>query len=336
MQRDDLLTQFLTQAGWEMAHRSLLAHDASFRWYDRLTKDNGESMVLMNAPIPQENPAQFAFVDEILEETGVKVPHIFAKDLTNGFLLLEDFGDNTFTRLINAGTDEELLYRQAVDSLIQIQKNVHTNKGLKEYDFDLMFFEASLLPLWYAKYVLNKEIDSDGMTEFEAIWEELYTLIRQVPNTLVLLDYHVDNLMITKDNKCGLLDFQDARFGPVTYDLASLLEDARRLVSDDIQQKMLAHYFEQMPEHNTKAFKESYPIMAVQRHTKVIGIFVRLCVRDGKKRYLKHIPFVWSLLEKHLDNPLLARYKKWLDTYIPKEKRSIVPFADGEIPSCQK
>ena len=91
MHRDDLLTQFLTQAGWEMAHRSLLAHDASFRWYDRLTKDNGESMVLMNAPIPQENPAQFAFVDEILEETGVKVPHIFAKDLTNGFLLLEDF-----------------------------------------------------------------------------------------------------------------------------------------------------------------------------------------------------------------------------------------------------
>ena len=218
------------------------------------------------------------------------------------------------------------LYRQAVDSLIHIQKNIHESHGLKEYDFDLMFFEASLLPLWYIKYVVGKDVDEEGMNEFKSIWQELYKIMRSVPNTLVLLDYHVDNLMITKDNQCGLLDFQDARYGPVTYDLASLLEDARRLVPENIQSEMLRYYFEEMPQFDTEEFRQSYPIMAVQRHTKVIGIFVRLFVRDHKDRYLKFIPFVWSLLEKHLDNPLLKRYKKWLDTYVPKEIRAETPF----------
>lgn len=329
MTRDDLLQQFLEKSGWGKADRSLLARDASFRWYDRLTQNN-ESCVLMNAPIPQENPAQFAFVDEILENIGAKVPHIYARDLENGFLLLEDFGDNTFTRLIAQGCDESDLYRKAIDALIHIQKTISKNPGLKPYDFDLMFTEASLLPLWYVKYVLNTEVDEAGMAEFKNIWQELYDLIIKVPNTLVLLDYHVDNLMITKNGECGLLDFQDARFGPVTYDLASLLEDARRPVAETIQTEMLKRYFEAFPQFNTDDFKTAYPLMAVQRHTKVIGIFVRLFVRDQKNRYLKFIPFVWSLLEKHLDNPLLQRYKKWLDTYIPAEIRKIVPFQDGK------
>ncbi len=325
MERDELLQNFLKKCGWEDAERRLLARDASFRWYDRLT-DGEKSMVLMNAPIPQENPAQFVFVDEILERIGAKVPHIHHRDLDNGFLLLEDFGDDTFTRLIARGEDEMSLYRQAVDALIHIQKNIHESHGLKEYDFDLMFFEASLLPLWYIKYVVGKDVDEEGMNEFKSIWQELYKIMRSVPNTLVLLDYHVDNLMITKDNQCGLLDFQDARYGPVTYDLASLLEDARRLVPENIQSEMLRYYFEEMPQFDTEEFRQSYPIMAVQRHTKVIGIFVRLFVRDHKDRYLKFIPFVWSLLEKHLDNPLLKRYKKWLDTYVPKEIRAETPF----------
>ncbi len=325
MEREELLQLFLKQHGWDTAKRELLARDASFRWYERLTKGN-ETLVLMNAPIPQENPAQFAFVDEILESKGIKVPHIFARDMANGFLLLEDFGDDTFTRLIAAGADEDNLYRQAIDSLIQIQKQFMQNPGLKEYNFDLMYTEASLLPLWYVKYVLKKELDDKAMAEYKAVWEELYQKISAVPNTLVLLDYHVDNLMITKDKKCGLLDFQDARFGPVTYDLASLLEDARRVVRPDLQDKMKAYFFNEFPAYQTAEFEDSYSLMAVQRHTKVIGIFVRLFVRDNKNRYLKFIPFVWQLLEKHLDKPLLKRYKTWLDTYIPSDVRQKIPF----------
>ncbi len=323
------LDVFLKNSGWHMAKKSLLAHDASFRWYDRLEKESGETMVLMNAPVGKENPAQFVFVDELLENIGLKVPHIFHRDLENGFLLLEDFGDDTFTKLIYKGHDEKDLYKQALYSLIHLQKNFSSNKGLREYDWDLMFFEVSLLPLWYIKYVVKKDLSEQDMKEFEEIWQEIYQKINQVPNTLVLLDYHVDNLMITKKGECGLLDFQDARFGPVTYDLASLLEDARREVSSDIQEEMLDLYFKELPEFDTPEFKESYPLMAVQRHTKVIGIFVRLFVRDGKNRYLKHIPFVWTLLEKHLNNPLLIKYKKWLDTHIPQEIRVKIPFQEG-------
>ena len=323
------LDTFLEETGWHTAKKCLLAHDASFRWYDRLEKETGETMVLMNAPIPMENPAQFVFVDELLENIGLKVPHIFHRDLKNGFLLLEDFGDNTFTRLIKNGHDEMALYEKATKALIHLQKNIQTNCGLKEYDWNLMFFEASLLPLWYIKYVVKKELSEEDMFEFENIWKTIYHKIAQVPQTLVLLDYHVDNLMITKTGDCGLLDFQDARFGPVTYDLASLLEDARRPVPEHIQQAMLDLYFKELPEFNTPEFKEAYPLMAVQRHTKVIGIFVRLFARDKKDRYLKHIPFVWSLLEKHLDNPLLKEYKSWLDKHVPSEIRKIVPF-EGE------
>lgn len=331
-QQNDALNLFLINSGWHTAQKSLLAHDASFRWYDRLEKETGETAVLMNAPIPMENPAQFVFVDELLEEIGLKVPHIFNRDLENGFLLLEDFGDDTFTRLINKGYDEKDLYIKAVQSLIHLQKNFNENKGLRQYDWDLMFFEASLLPLWYIKYVVKKELTDKDMAEYENIWKKLYEKISLVPNTLVLLDYHVDNLMITKTGECGLLDFQDARFGPVTYDLASLLEDARRPVPQEIQDEMLKLYFDELPEFNTKEYKEAYPLMAVQRHTKVIGIFVRLFVRDNKNRYLKHIPFVWSLLEKHLNsNPLLKDYKDWLDKHVPASIRCQVPFLE-ELP----
>ncbi len=330
MEREELLTAFLKKTGWDNAKKSLLARDASFRWYDRLEREN-ETMVLMNAPIPQENPAQFVFVDKILENINVKVPHVFHQDLDNGFLLLEDFGDDTFTKLIALGEDEKELYTRAIEALIKVQQNITQNPGLKEYDLDLILFEASLLPLWYVKYVVGTDLSQEALDEFTAIWTKLFKIISAVPNTLVLLDYHVDNLMITKDNQCGLLDFQDARYGPVTYDLASLLEDARRPVAPELQQAMKDLYFNAMPQFNTEAFKESYPIMAVQRHTKVIGIFVRLFIRDHKNKYLKHIPFVWSLLEQHLDNPLLADYKKWLDKYIPSEIRHQIPFEKEKL-----
>ncbi len=326
MSREEQLDLFLQKAGWGNAERTLLARDASFRWYDRLTL-NGETRVLMNAPKP-ENPAVFAKVDRLLESIGSAVPHIYAEDYENGFLLLEDFGDDTFTRLIAKGYDEKELYTRAVKELIHIQKNIHSDNGLKPYDDALMLFEASLLPLWYVKYVVGTDLSDTAMAEFNALWRELFDVIHQVPNTLNLLDYHVDNLMITPDGRCGLLDFQDARFGPVTYDLVSLLEDARRPVPVEIQKEMTELYFRELPTFNTPAFRTTCPLMAVQRHTKVIGIFIRLCVRDGKDRYLKHIPFVWSLLEKHLDNPLLARYKKWLDTYVPVEIRHQIPQKD--------
>lgn len=328
MTREEALSAFLQSAGWGDAKLTLLAHDASFRWYDRLTKSDGTTAVLMNAPIPQEDPGQFAFVDEILERVGLKPPHIIARDLENGFLLLEDLGDDTFTRLINKGADEMELYSSAIWELIKLQKAIKTNPGLGEYDEDVMLFEASLLPLWYVKYVVGTELDQSALDEFTAIWKKLFKILNNVPKSLVLLDYHVDNLMITPKGQCAVLDFQDARFGPITYDLAALLEDARRPVKQEIQDAMQALFLKELPEFDTPEFRSSYALVAAQRHSKVIGIFVRLFKRDNKPRYLKHIPFVWSLLEKHLDDPLLKEYKDWLDKYVPHELRHKVPFED--------
>lgn len=322
--REQLLIDFLQKNGWGNAHRELLAHDASFRSYDRLILP-GKTAVLMNAPKP-EKPDQFVRVDHILADAGGRVPAILAQDLENGFLILEDFGNDTFARLLDKGAEDVGLYEAAARALATVQRNVVVPNGvLPAYDMDLMLFEVSLFTDWYLKYALKRELTDTERNEFNQIWIKLIQPLQGIKQNIVLLDFHVDNLMITPDNQCGLLDFQDARVGPVTYDLVSLIEDARRPVSQKATQAALEAYFDLIPEHNTPIFRASMPITAVQRHTKVIGIFTRLCVRDQKDRYLKFIPFVWSLLEKHMKNPIFASYKEWLDRIVPVSARQQIP-----------
>lgn len=324
MTREDALHLFLKNNGWEKATRKMLAADASFRTYERLNQ-NGKSVVLMNAP-PPENPSQFVFIDQLLEKAGARVPKIIATDLENGFILLEDFGDDTFSRLLNHGTSGIDLYRQAVNALIQMQKNIQIpSEGIPQYDTEKMLFEVSLLPDWFGKYILHGGLSETARSEFMSIWDPLIKRIQETPKTLVLLDFHVDNLMITEDKKCGLLDFQDARIGPVLYDLMSLIEDDRRSVDINIQEKVKKLYFSARPELDTPENHEAAAIIALQRHTKVAGIFVRLCVRDGKDRYLKMLPFVWQRIESHLNNPLFKEYRDWIEKYIPISTRKNIP-----------
>lgn len=315
---------FLKKVGWSLSKIEKLAQDASFRTYYRLYSES-KTAVLMDAP-PPEKPAQFILVDTLLARAGAYVPAILAKDVENGFVLLEDLGDKTFTRLLNEGMDSLTLYNKALEALVQVQENIHVPQGaLPLYDTDLMMSEVKLLPEWYIPHVLKIKLPTQALLEFEQIWRALIKRILTVPKTLVLLDYHVDNLMITPNGACGLLDFQDARMGPLTYDLMSLIEDARRPVPNEVYQHIFNRYLERIPQDQRARFKEACVLTAVQRHTKVIGIFVRLCVRDGKDAYLKHIPFVWRLLEKHLSHPLLKNYKAWLDTYVPETKRRLKP-----------
>ena len=323
LSRDQKRQAFLDKNGWGQANRVLLAADASFRHYDRLSQ-NGQTMILMDAPAP-ENPRQFVLVDEMLQQAGVCAPKVYATDYTDGFVLLEDFGDDTFTKLIQKGASESFLYQQATDTLIQLQKNVPSDlTALPAYDLDKMLFEVSLLPLWFIKYVVGTNLSDQILNEFNQIWTKIIQKIQSVDKTLVLLDYHVDNLMITKNNQCGVLDFQDARLGPVFYDLVSLIEDARRPVPDEIQTNAVQAYLNAFPNYQT-IYPQLAPLIAAQRHTKVIGIFVRLCVRDGKPRYLKHIPFVWTLLEKHLNHPDMLEFKAWLNQYVPEKFKKEVP-----------
>jgi len=276
---------------------------------------------LMNSPL-SERPEQFVLIDELLRKTGVHAPEILASDLENGFLLLEDFGNDTFTHLLAQDFPEFDLYKKGIDTLIQLQnKVVLPAEGIPLYSFDRLMNEVMLCPNWFGKYALKGGLSDEAVSEFRQIWADLIQKLISLPQTLVLLDYHADNLMITQAGDCGVLDFQDARIGPVGYDLMSLLEDERRDVSADVRDRLIEHYFKNCPQFDLPLVRETLPIITMQRHTKVIGIFVRLFMRDKKEKYLNMIPLVWQLTERHLTEPVFAAYRDWINRYIPEQVR---------------
>ena len=320
MNRDQALDIFLKKANWDTADKTPLAGDASSRTYIRLRK-GGKSAILMNSPL-SERPDQFVFIDRLLEQTGIRVPAILADDLENGFLLLEDFGDNTFTRLLAKGTDELTLYKAGIDTLIHLHKNVALPaQGITVYTSERLLNGVMLFANWYGKYAVPGGLSDTAISEFRTLWSDLAKQMEQLPQTLILMDYHADNLMITPDGSCGVLDFQDARIGPLTYDLVSLLEDERRDVSPAVREELISYYFHQCPRWDTPLVRNTLSLVALQRHTRVIGVFVRLFLRDRKEKYLDMIPLVWRQIESHLDEAVFKDYRNWLDRYIPQEIR---------------
>ncbi|MCW9045878.1 MAG: phosphotransferase [Alphaproteobacteria bacterium] len=322
---------FLAGAGWHEVERDPLTGDASFRRYIRLKQATGEKAMLMDAPPPQEDVRPFLSMARHLEKLDLSAPKILAGDEAQGFLLLEDFGDDTYTRLLKKGADEEKLYRLATDVLINLHElgKGSIPLGLPAYDQEKMLTEISLLPDWYMPAV-TEQPSIKAKAEFEAIWQKLFPIVLKGPEVLVLRDYHVDNLMLLEGRgegvaSCGLLDFQDAVAGHPAYDLMSLLEDARRDLAPGLAEAMLDHYFEAFPEGTREEFMTAYAILGAQRHAKVIGIFTRLSVRDNKDVYLEHIPRVWRLLEKACEHPVLGPFKEWLDKNIQKDSRRIPP-----------
>ena len=314
------MAAFLDTTGWADVPAVPLAGDASFRRYYRLGR-NGKSAVLMDAPPPQEDIGPYVVVAALLRELGLSVPEVLAEDRDEGFLLLEDFGDDTYTRLLARGADEAALYTLAVDTLVALQRAAEP-RGTPEippYDMERLLAEAALLVDWYRPF-------SSGLREeYLALWREVVPGAVVSPPTLVLRDYHVDNLMLLPDRPgvrgCGLLDFQDAVTGAPSYDLVSLLEDARRDIPGPLRQAMIERYLAAFPRLDPKAFLCSAAILSAQRNCKILGIFTRLWRRDGKRQYLAHIPRVWRLLEADLRHPALAPITRWLDRHLPPATR---------------
>lgn len=322
---------FLAAAGWGGATCAILAADASFRRYDRVVLGERRA-VLMDAPPEKEDVKPFLLIARHLRGLGYSAPEILAEDTAAGLLLLEDLGDDTYTRLLARGEDEEALYRLAIDLLIDLHGRPAAETvpdDLPPYDDTRLLDEAGLLVEWYLPAVMDGTPDAAILSNYRDLWSNLLVPARRVPETLVLRDYHVDNLIGLPDRTgvaaCGLLDFQDAVVGPVSYDLVSLLEDARRDIPPPLAAAMLEHYFAAFPRLDEDAFRASYAILGAQRHCKVIGIFTRLCLRDGKARYLRHIPRLWRLLEGALAHPVLAPLGDWLDRNIPVERRIVPP-----------
>lgn len=323
--------EFLDAAGWGGGRRAILAADASFRRYDRIS-DGDRRAVLMDAPPPMEDVRPFLLLARHLVGLGYSAPQILAEDPAAGFLLLEDLGDETFTRLLANGKDEAALYLLATDVLIDLHRRPVDQAvpvGCPDYDEARLLDEAALLTDWYMPQVLGAPVSATASADYLDLWKIALAGARTVPESLVLRDYHVDNLMRVEGREgiaaCGLLDFQDAVRGPVTYDLVSLIEDARRDVSPAVAKRVIERYLAAFPALDRDDFARSLAVCGAQRHAKVIGIFTRLCVRDGKADYLRHIPRVWRLLEAATRHPSLAPIRGWLDRHIPFDRRIIPP-----------
>lgn len=325
--RGQALDDFLVRAGWAGAERHPLPGDASFRHYIRLRQNESNAM-LMDAPPPKEDVRPFLAVARHLKGLGLSAPAVLAEDVAQGFLLLEDLGDATFTRRLAQGANERALYELATDVLIDLHRHAAAIRvEVPPYDEARLMAEARLLTDWYMPEMLGRGTAQATIDGYEAIWRPLFAKARAVPESLVLRDFHVDNLMELKGRAgaaaCGLLDFQDAVLGPVTYDLMSLVEDARRDLAPGLAAAMRDRYLAAFPELNRETFDESMAILAAQRHCKVIGIFTRLYRRDGKPVYLKHIPRLWRLLNAALRHPALKGLKDWLESEMPPLKRGV-------------
>lgn len=312
---------FLRDAGWENASIAPLAGDASRRRYMRVTDPRTNTRaVLMDAP-PEtgETLAPFVTMARYLRSVGMSAPDVLATDTEHGFLLLEDLGDDLFARVAERQPDvETTLYETATDLLVHVH-GIPPSVTLARYDGPAMSEQSALILDWYVT-AINGAVSSDAVTEFRGKIAELVTRHAEECDVLTQRDYHSENLLWLPNRKglerVGLLDFQDATFGHRAYDLVSLLQDARRDVSADLEATMKNRYRKANSEERD-AFDAAYAVIGAQRSLRIIGVFARLCLRDGKQGYVDLIPRVWGQLQRNLSHPELQALGLHLSKVLP-------------------
>ena len=323
MHRQRAIETFLHKTGWDSTPPDWLPGDASFRRYARLY--NGpQTALLMDSPPQYEDIRPYIRVADHLRSLDLSAPSILAIDEAQGLAIIEDFGHDTYTALLEADHDPTPLYTLAVDCLIDLHRQALTETDIPPYSDDDFIAEHALLTDWYAPAV-GVSLSQKERGEYLDLWRALLPQTRLFGEVLVLRDFHVDNLIHLENRPgvraCGLLDFQDARMGPRPYDLASLLQDARRDVETRLARAMMGRYCAAFPELDDSGFNQATTILAAQRHCKVLGIFTRLAKRDGKTDYLRHIPRLWNLLASCLQHPILSDLQAWFDSTWPVESR---------------
>ena len=299
---DEQLATVFENEGWGAVPPATLtaaSSDASFRRYFRW-EGEGRSFVVMDAPPPQENCKPFVDIADFLRTCLINVPKIYAQDLDRGFLLLNDLGNKTFLDVINSSNADEL-FKDAIEALLAFQQLPMT-EPLPSYDVALLRRELELFPEWYVRAHLGVDFNEQQ----QAVWQRVSTLLIDSalaqPKVLVHRDFMPRNLMLSIPNP-GVLDFQDAVYGPVTYDITCLFKDAFLSWPEVRVRNWLQDYWKlALPlgipvQRDFEEFLRASDLMGVQRHLKVIGIFARICHRDGKPRYLADVPRFFSYIE---------------------------------------
>ena len=303
LQRLQLLESWVkTQSSGKPFTLSSASSDASSRRYFRATFSD-DTLIVMDAPQQHEDCINFLSIAKTFARSGVHVPEVLAQDLEKGFLLLTDFGDTTYLQAMTESPERaNHLYGEAVDALIKIQ--MASGPGiLPDYDEALLSRELNLFPDWYIDKHLKVILSPEQKADVASVFSQIIKNNLSQPRVFVHRDYHSRNLMDTLPNP-GILDFQDAVYGPVTYDLVSLFKDAYICWDEERVLDWLIRYWEKakkvgLPVSTDFAdFYRDFEWMGVQRHIKVLGIFARLCHRDGKNGYLKNMPLVMDYLRK--------------------------------------
>ena len=320
---------FVARAGWSDAAETPLAGDASARRYARLTQGDATA-VLMDDPPPGHSVGAFVRIARLLRGMGYSAPDVLATDEVQGFALLEDFGDDSIFALLTSPAPaslERTLYEAATDFLVDLHR-WPVPSDLPRYDAGWMLDDAKL----FLESIANEAANAPIAADFVAAWCGPLEEAAAGPQALCLRDFHAGNLMWLPAHgdgcrlgRVGLLDFQDARSGPISYDLVSLLQDARRDLGTGLEAAMVARYLRASPGLDEAAFRAAYAILGAQRAVRIIGVFHRLARRDGKHAYLAHLPRVWGHLDRNLAHPALAPVRAWFDRWCPERPENPTP-----------
>ncbi|MDZ5434635.1 phosphotransferase [Pseudomonas fluorescens] len=299
---DEQLAILFAEQGWGAIPPATLtaaSSDASFRRYFRW-EGADKSFIVMDAPPPQENCKPFVDIAFLLAKSGINVPKIYAEDLERGFLLLNDLGNKTYLDVIDSENADDL-FNDALQALLAFQQ-LPMVAPLPSYDVALLRRELELFPEWYVKRELGIEFDAAQQVLWQQVSDLLIDSALAQPKVLVHRDYMPRNLMLSQPNP-GVLDFQDAVYGPVTYDVTCLFKDAFLSWPEERVRGWLESYWQQAAaldipvQPDFEDFLRASDLMGVQRHLKVIGIFARICHRDGKPRYLSDVPRFFAYIE---------------------------------------
>jgi aminoglycoside/choline kinase family phosphotransferase len=323
-ERSAVIARFLAAHGWNAAAAQPLAGDGSVRRYTRLALHDRRAL-LMDCP-PELSLDPFLKVDSLLRKLGLSAPEVFASDIDAGFALVEDFGDDTFTRLLGNGADEAALYQLAVDLLIDLHRRATPadGAGLPVFDDDRALEGLFRMLDWYWPAIHHAPAGETVRRDFESAWRAVLPKMRAVPDSIALFDYHTDNLLrLDRPGvaACGLIDFQDAVQAPVIFDLATLLANDRRAIPDSLRDTLIDRYLRAFPALDRDAFMTAFAVKTAHWNTRIVGTFARLLRRDGKVHYQRFMPRIWFLIERYTAHPALEPVADWYRRHLPPADR---------------
>ena len=301
--------------------------DASFRRFFRNKIKNKNSIVVFANKEKFKNLIVYDAINKILNKNKILAPNLYKENYKKGYIEIQDFGDNTIFKILSKKKNDRIKYFKKILKILMQMQSIK-NKGIKDfkkkkyiipkYDKLILLKEAQLFCDWYTKKKLIKKNRDEFNKNFKRITKKLISNLQLKNNVFVHRDFHISNLMLV-NNRIGVIDSQDALIGNKAYDLASLVDDVRMKTPITFKNKIYNYYIDRQRNLDKSKFKNDFDILSVMRNLKIIGIFTRLAIRDGKKGYSKLIPRAWELIRIRIDNQIFSELKKLLNQNFKKE-----------------